>query len=63
MEGNGQLARAEVGPEVPADLADGVDEQLPEFLRDRLRLGIGQPVEVLRPVERLEERNVWRVRM
>ncbi len=33
-----QLARAEVGPEVPADLADRVDDVLAHLLREHLKL-------------------------
>ena len=34
MQGDGQLAGAEVGAEVPADLADRLDDQLAHLLGD-----------------------------
>ena len=38
VHGDGDLARAQVGAEVAADLPHGVDQQLPHLLRDRLQL-------------------------
>ena len=50
-----QLARAEVRAEVPADLADRVDDVRAHLLRERRQLLIGQVVQVLRPVDRVEQ--------
>jgi hypothetical protein len=49
------LASAEVGPEVPADLAHRVDEQLAHLLGDLRQLGVAQVVEVLGAVDAVEE--------
>jgi hypothetical protein len=49
------LARAEVGAEVPADLADRVDQQLPHLLGDRLQLVLAERVQVLGPVDTREK--------
>ena len=49
------LARAEVGAEVAADLADRVDQQLAHLLGDLLQLLLGEAVEVLRAVDAVEE--------
>src|SRR5215211_5335683 len=49
------LARAQVGAEVPADLADGVDQQLAHLLRDLLQLVLGERVQVLRAVDAIED--------
>ena len=53
---DGDLAGAEVGAEVPADLADRVDQQLAHLLRDLLQLVLGQAVQVLRAVDAVEDR-------
>ena len=45
------LARSEVGPEVPADLPDGVDDVLAELLGDGLKLLVAEAVQVLRLVD------------
>ena len=55
MHGDRDLAGAEVGPEVPADLPHGVDEQLADLLRDLLQLRLGERVQVLRAVDRVQE--------
>jgi len=47
------LARAEVGAEVAADLADRVDDQLAHLLRDLLELVVAQGVQVGRAVDLL----------
>jgi hypothetical protein len=47
--------RAVIGAEVPADLADRVDQQLPDLLGDLDQLVLGQAVEVLRAVDRVQE--------
>jgi hypothetical protein len=57
VQRDGDLARAEVGAEVPADLADGVDDVLANLLSDLLELLVGQAVEVLRLVYSWQE--VW----
>ena len=56
VHGYRDLARAEVGAEVPADLADRVDQQLAHLLRDLLQLVLGEPVQVLRAVDAVEDR-------
>ena len=53
---DGDLARAEVGAEVAADLPDRVDQQLADLLRDLLQLVLGQAVQVLGAVDAVEER-------
>ena len=47
------LAGAEVGAEVAADLADGVDDVLAHLLGDRLKLLVAEPVQVLGLVDRV----------
>ena len=42
VQGDGELAGAEVGAEVAADLADRVDDQLAHLLRDLLELLVGE---------------------
>ena len=49
------LAGAEVGAEVPADLPHRVDQQLADLLGDLLQLVVGEPVQVLRAVDAVEE--------
>ena len=49
------LAGAEVGAEVAADLADGVDDVLAHLLRDLLQLLVGEAVQVLGRVDRVQE--------
>ena len=49
------LARAEVGAEVAADLPHRVDQQLPDLLRDRLQLVLGERVQVLGAVDAGEQ--------
>ncbi len=46
-----QLARAEVGAEVPADLADRVDDVLAHLLRELRELLLGELVQVLGAVD------------
>ena len=55
VQRDGDLARAEVGAEVAADLAHRVDQQLAHLLRDLLQLVLGERVEVLRAVDAVEE--------
>ena len=57
------LARAEVGAEVAADLADRVDQQLADLLGDLLQLLLGERVEVLRAVDAVEDGHELRVKM
>ena len=49
------LARAEVGAEMPADLPHGVDDVLSNLLGDLLQLLVGQAVEVLWLFDAAEE--------
>ncbi len=53
MQCDRDLARAEVGPEVPADLPHGVDDVLAHLLREELELLVGEAVQVLRLVDSL----------
>jgi hypothetical protein len=55
VEGDRELAGAEVGAEVAADLADRVDDQRPGLLGDPLELVVGAPGEVVRAVDRVEQ--------
>jgi hypothetical protein len=48
---------------VPADLADRVDDQLADLLRDVLELGIRELVQVPRTVDLVEEAHVRLVSM
>ena len=63
VQGDRQLAGAEVRAEVAADLADRVDDQLADLLRDLLELLVGQLLQVGRAVDLREERHDVRVRM
>jgi hypothetical protein len=54
MERYGDLAGAQIGTEVAADLADGVDDVFAQLLRDCLKLLVGETVEVLRFVDLLK---------
>ena len=56
-----QLARAEVGAEVTADLADRVDDVLAHLLRQLRELLLGEPVQVLGTVDLLEQAHEVRV--
>ena len=56
-----QLARAEVGPEVPADLPDRVDDVLAHLLGERRELLLGEGLEVLGTVDVLEQAHEVRV--
>ena len=56
-----ELARAEVGAEVPADLADRVDDVLAHLLGELRELLLGQGLEVLRTVYVLEQAHDVRV--
>ena len=47
VQGDGELAGAEVGAEVAADLADCVDDQLAGLLGELLKLGVGELGEVV----------------
>ena len=46
VQGDRELAGAEVGAEVPADLTDGVDDVLAHLLRDLRELVLGQRLQV-----------------
>jgi hypothetical protein len=63
VQGDRQLARAEVRAEVAADLADRVDDQLADLLRDILELRVGELVQVPRAVDLVQEAHVRRVSM
>ena len=67
MQRDGELAGAEVGAEVPADLADRVDDVLAHLLGDLRELVLGEAVEVLRAVDAVEDAGMGlmtvRVRM
>ncbi|CAB4948877.1 unannotated protein [freshwater metagenome] len=55
VQRDGDLARAEIGPEVAADLTDGVDDVLAHLLSDLLQLLLGEPVEVLRAIDAVQQ--------
>ena len=55
VDGDRDLAGAEVGAEVPADLADRVDQQLAHLLGDLLQLVLAEAVEVLGLVDAVED--------
>ena len=55
VQRHGELARPEVRAEVPADLADRVDDQLAHLLRQLLELLVRETVQVGRPVDLVEE--------
>jgi hypothetical protein len=58
------LAGAQVGAEVPADLTDRVDDQLADLLRDPLEVLLGQALQVGGSVDSLDQLgHAWRVRM
>ncbi len=63
VQGDGDLARAEVGAEVPADLPHRVDQQLAHLLGDLRELVIRERMQVLRAVDAVEEGHVVRVAM
>jgi hypothetical protein len=63
VQGDGQLAGAQVGPEVPADLPHRVDDVLAHLLGHALELIVGQPVEVLGAVDAVEEASGHDVRV
>ena len=58
VQGDGELAGAEVGAEVAADLADHVDDQLADLLGDLLQLLVVEALEVGRAVDRSSRRLV-----
>jgi hypothetical protein len=60
---HGDLAGAEIGAEVPADLADRFDDQLAHFLCDLLQPLLVEAVQVLRGVDLVEKAHEGRVRM
>ena len=47
MEGKGEFDDTQVGPEVPAVLAHGGDDEVAHLSCQLLELGIGEPAEVL----------------
>ena len=55
MQRDRQLAGAEVGAEVAADLADRVDDVAAHLLRDLLQLLVVEPVQVVGAVDPLEQ--------
>ena len=57
------LARAEVGAEVTADLTDRVDQEAADLLGNLLQLLLGEAVEVLRAVNAVEDGHELRVKM
>jgi len=63
VQGDGQLAGAEVGAEVTADLADGVDDVLAHLLGDLHELLLGELVQVLGTVDLLEQAHEVLVKM
>ena len=63
VERHRQLAHAEVGSEVTADLSDGVDHVLADLLRELLQLIVVELVEVLRFIDVFEKAHVSLVRM
>ncbi len=63
VENRRQLAHSEVCAEVPADLADRVDDQLAHLLRYLLELVVIQLVQVLGLVDVVEKAHVSLVRM
>ena len=56
MQGDGELAGAEVGAEVAADLADRVDDVGAHLLRDLLQLRVVELVQVGGAVDRAQQR-------
>jgi hypothetical protein len=56
VEGDGELAGAQVGAEMAADLADRVDDVGAHLLRDLLQLGVVEAVQVLRPLDPGQQR-------
>ena len=54
VQRDGQLDHAEVGPEVPAGLGDGVDEEGPDLLGQGGQLLRRQGLEVIRTVDRVQ---------
>ncbi len=55
VDGHGELARAEVGPEVAADLADRVDDQLAHLLGHLGELCVVEALEVRGAVDVVEQ--------
>src|SRR5215208_527612 len=55
MERNRELAGAEVGTEVAADLTDHVDDLLAHLLRQLLELVVGELDQVGRSLDRIEQ--------
>ena len=55
MQRDGELARAEVRPKVPADLADRVDDVAPDLPGDLLELVLVELVEVQGAVDAVED--------
>ena len=55
VQGNRELTGAEVGAEVAADLADRVDDELADLLGHPLELLVGEPLQIGRRVDRVEQ--------
>ena len=56
VQRDGQLDRAETGREMAAHLADGLDEKLAQFVRQRFELRRGKTPQVCRRVDGREQR-------
>ena len=56
-----ELARAEVGAEVPADLPDRVDDVLAHLLRELRELLLGESAQILGAVDLLQQAHEVRV--
>ncbi len=55
VQGDGELAGAEVGAEVTADLTDHVDDVAAHLLGDPLQLLLVEAVQVVGPVDAVEQ--------
>ena len=58
VDRDGELARAEIGPEMAADLTDRVDDQLADVLRHALQLDVRQRVKILRVIDAVEQHRL-----
>src|ERR1700753_641438 len=63
MKRDGQLAGAEVGPEVPPDLTDCVDDVLTDLLGESRQVLLAETMQILRPIDVLEQAHEVRVKM
>jgi hypothetical protein len=55
VQGDRELAGAQIRSEVAADLADGVDHQLADLLGEMLELIVAQSLEVTRAVDPVKQ--------